>query len=112
MKNTTFAGSLLASVLLIAGCATASTSSSSGSASAPASVSEAIAQAKAAQQKAASVNGEWRDTGKLIKGAEKAAAAGDNDTAMKLAGEATMQGELGYKQAMEEKTAGNPSYLK
>jgi len=68
--------------------------------------------ALAAQKAAASVGGEWRDTGQMIKDAEAAAKAGDYDKATKLAEEARQQGELGHKQALAEKKAGMPAYLK
>ena len=66
----------------------------------------------AAQKAANSEGGEWRDTGKLIKQAKEAATAGDDDKAIKLAEQARRQGELGYKQALAEKNAGLPPYLK
>ena len=71
----------------------------------------AIAAAVAAQKEAAAVNGEWRDTGKIIKDAEKAAADGDFATAVKLAKKAEDQGKLGKEQAMGQVGVGNPSYL-
>lgn len=71
-----------------------------------------LSAAKAAQKKAGSVGGEWRDVGKFIKEAEQAAANGDFDQAKKLAQEAKTQSELGYEQAVSQKgKAGNPSYL-
>ena len=71
-----------------------------------------IKAAVAAEKAASSVGGEWRDTGQLIKDAEAAAKAGDYDKAITLAEEARRQGELGYKQAMADKNAGLPDYLK
>lgn len=71
----------------------------------------ALAAAKAAQKKAASVGGEWRDTGKIIKEAEAEAEKGDFAAAIKLADKARFQGEMGYQQAMSQKNAGNPAYL-
>jgi hypothetical protein len=84
-----------------------------------------LAKVNAAADKAASVGGEWRDTrwkkskfvkwknpeGKTVKGsyvgiAEMAAKAGDYKTAMKLLDTALFQSEMGYKQAMEQKSAG------
>jgi hypothetical protein len=73
---------------------------------------QAYSEAEAARKKAASVGGEWRDTKKIMKKAEDAAAKGDYATAIKLSETARTQGELGYIQAMDEKDAGNPSYLK
>jgi hypothetical protein len=72
----------------------------------------ALSDAQAARKKAASVGGEWRDTGKIIKEAKAAAEMGDYETAMKLADKAQKQGELGYEQAMSQQDAGLPDYLK
>lgn len=71
----------------------------------------AIAAATAAQQTAAAVGGEWRDTGKLIDKAKRAAAAGDYDTALGWAKKAEAQGKLGKAQAMGQMGVGNPAYL-
>jgi len=76
------------------------------------SANASIAAAKAARQKAASVDGEWRDTAKMIKQAEKAAAAKDYAKATKLANAARDEGELGYEQAVSQQTLKMPSYLK
>lgn len=66
----------------------------------------AIAAAKSAQKKAASIGGEWRDTGKLIKKAEKAAKSGKSNEAITFAKKASQQGAWGYEQAMAQKNAG------
>lgn len=65
----------------------------------------AISDAKEAQKQAASVGGEWRDTGKMIKQAEALLAEGKTEeaTAMALAAEA--QGMLGYIQATSQKAS-------
>jgi hypothetical protein len=73
---------------------------------------QAIEKAEASKKKAASVNGEWRDTGKLIKKAQAAAKKGDYANAINLANTAYRQGELGYQQAVEQKDAGFPSYMR
>jgi dihydrodipicolinate synthase/N-acetylneuraminate lyase len=73
---------------------------------------QAIAAANDARKKAASVGGEWRDTGKMIKEAQAAAEAGDFAKAVKLAGKAEQQGKLGYEQAMNEKDADLPAWMK
>ena len=59
---------------------------------------KAYEAAVAAQQKAASVSGEWRDTGKFLKEAKKLAGAGDFEAAVKLAKKAEQQGHRGYEQ--------------
>ena len=72
----------------------------------------AVEKADASRKKAASVGGEWRDTGKMIKKAKAAAKKGDYNKALKLANTAYRQGELGYKQAMSQKDVGFPAYMK
>lgn len=62
----------------------------------------AIAAAKEAQKQANSVGGEWRDTGKMIKKAEKLLKEGKTKEAAKLAQEAEAQGMLGYMQATSQ----------
>jgi uncharacterized protein YabN with tetrapyrrole methylase and pyrophosphatase domain len=66
----------------------------------------AYAAAKAAQKKAASVGGEWRDIGKFLKQAEQAAEGGDYAKAIVLTNKARFQGEMGYQQALAQKDAG------
>jgi hypothetical protein len=109
---------LLGSVLALAGSAVIAPASSlaaeSAAAKAPgkADYEKALAEAKTAQKKAASVDGEWRDVGKLIKDGEAAAAKGDYATAIKHLSMAKFQGYEGYAQAIGQKSAGNPPYLK
>ncbi len=71
-----------------------------------------VEKADASRKKAASVGGEWRDTGKMIKQAKAAAKKGDYEKALKLANTAYRQGELGYQQAMDQKDAGFPPYMR
>ena len=71
----------------------------------------AIAAAKAAQMAAGEVGGEWRDTGKLIKQAEKSAAEGNFADAVKQAKKAEAQGKVGKEQALSQRGVGNPGYL-
>jgi len=66
------------------------------------SAEDAIADAKAAQKQAHSVGGEWRDTGKMIKKAEKLLSEGKSDEAEKMARAAEAQGMLGYMQATSQ----------
>lgn len=63
---------------------------------------QAIADAKSANAQAKKMNAEWRDTGKMIKKAEKALADGDNEKAIKIANKAQRQAENAMKQAKEE----------
>ncbi len=75
---------------------------------------KAIEKADTSRKHAASIGGEWRDTGKLIKKAKTALKAGDFDKAIKLAGKAERQGSYGYEQAISQKGQKNlttPAYL-
>lgn len=71
-----------------------------------------IAAAEAARKKAASVGGEWRDTAAMIKNAETLAGAGELDEAIKAAAAAKFQAERGYEQAVAEKGADLPDYMR
>ena len=68
--------------------------------------------ADAARKKAASMNYEWRDTGKMLKKAKEAAAKGDYMTAEKLAKKAEMQGEMAVAQAKEQEQAWQAAVVK
>jgi len=94
---------VLAAVLMLFGCAsTSETKMGGGAADFPSLVKEA----KASIKQAKSSGGEWRDTSKILKKAEKAAKAGDMKKAMKLAKKASEQAKLGHKQAIAQKNAG------
>jgi len=71
-----------------------------------------IDNAEKARKRAASVDGEWRDTGKFIKKAKALSKEGKYDAAIKLAKKAKREGELGYEQAVSQKELRIPSYLK
>ncbi|MFK5894420.1 MAG: rhodanese-like domain-containing protein [Pseudomonadota bacterium] len=78
------------------------------------SAQAAIDKAETSRQHAASVNGQWRDTGKIIKKAKAALKEGKFDKAIKLARKAERQGGYGYEQAVSQKSQNNlttPSYL-
>jgi histidyl-tRNA synthetase len=66
------------------------------------SFNAAYEAAESARKKAASLNYEWRDTGKMLKKAKKSADKGDYETAEKLAKKARMQGEMAVAQAHEQ----------
>jgi len=85
---------------LVAGCATESGGYSGSSDS---SAEQAIADAKSANAQAKGMGAEWRDTGKMIKSAEAALEAGDEDKAMSIAAKAQRQAEAAMKQAEAEK---------
>ena len=71
-----------------------------------------IAAAEEARKKAASVDSEWRDTGKFIKQAQAALKAGKLDDAIRLAKVAEDQGNLGYEQGYSQRELTLPSYFK
>ncbi len=102
MKKITIAifGALL---ITLGGCTTAANKGGNEQAAAAAAT---IKAAEAAIDKAASVEGEWRDSRKFLKKAKAAASKADYATAIKLAEKAKFQGEMGYQQAMEQKDAG------
>ncbi len=101
--------------IALTGCQTAETKEAAApeTAMAPqaAAFQKALAAAKKANKAAAALKNEWRDTAKIIKAAEKAAAKGDYATAIKLANKAEEQGRLAVQQARDNANAGNPSYL-
>jgi type II secretory pathway pseudopilin PulG len=71
-------------------------------------VQQAIAAAKAAQEKADSLQGAWVTTDKLIEQAEKANADGDKEKALTLAQKAQKEAELAYAQADHERVHWSP----
>ncbi len=85
------------SVGLITGCATTSEETAAQSPAA-----QAITAAKAETATAKGLHYEWRDTGKIIKKAEKALAAGDEAKALKLANQALAQSRNAVQQAKHE----------
>lgn len=106
MKHRSFSAGVLATALLAGLPATPVWSADK------AEVEKAISAAEDARKKAASVGGEWRDTGKFIKKAQKLAEEGKLDEALKLAAKAENQGKLGYDQALGQKDATMPAYMK
>lgn len=77
-----------------------------------AKAAEAISVAKASLKKAASLQAEWRDSGKLVKKAEAAAKKGDYSAAIKLAAQAADEGDMAYQQGAAQQKLTIPSYLK
>ena len=102
----------LAGALGLAGCAGGEMKEEGAAGGDKAAFEAALAEAKAEQKKAAAVDGEWTNVGKYIKGAEKAAKAGDMETAMKDVKKATFQAKMGQAQAAAEVGIGNPDYIK
>ena len=82
------------------------------SATTDAKAKQAIAEAGKSLKKASSVDGQWRDSGKILKAAGKALKSGDFAKAIKLANKANRQGKLGYEQAVAQKELKMPPYWK
>ncbi|MEW7977694.1 MAG: hypothetical protein AB2814_09760 [Candidatus Sedimenticola endophacoides] len=112
MQKRSIISTLLLALLLALGSTALLADSHGGADPRAGQVEQAINDAEAAREKAGSVDGEWRDTAKMIESARKALAAGEYDKAMKLAREAHQQGVLGYEQAMSQQELRIPSYLK
>jgi nucleoid-associated protein YgaU len=87
---------LILLISFMVGCATPAEGPTADDAAA------AIAAAKAANAKAAAENYEWRDTGKIIKQAEKAMNEGKYAEAVKLANKARRQAENAVNQKYSE----------
>ncbi len=120
MKKTDFLKLATIAVLstgLMAGCAsdstedpapsassssTSSSSATSGQTGPSPAAKNAIYSAKIKLARAKKLGYEWRDTSALIKAAEKAAAAGDNDKAIKLANQASEESQDAIKQYYAE----------
>ncbi|VAW59017.1 hypothetical protein MNBD_GAMMA08-768 [hydrothermal vent metagenome] len=92
-----FAGVALAFALML-GSAHASSSE--------AEYKSALTEAKTALNNAKKVQFLWRDSGKILKKADKAAKSGDFAKATKLANKAKRQGELALLQSKEQANAG------
>jgi hypothetical protein len=103
--------SLLLVTLLVGLLSAALTSNVMADEVSAAKVQKLIDAADAARKEAASVGGEWRDTGKMIKKAKALLKEGNFVAAAKLANEAAKQGHLGYEQAVSQKELQMPSYL-
>ena len=108
MRKTAFVcAGILAFTLLSACESDGSKSKDMAQAGGSSEIEQLIKEADAAIKKAASVDGEWRDSsGKYLKEAKAALSKGDLATAKKLAAKAKFEGEMGYQQAVEQKNAG------
>ena len=111
MKKMLLAAVLTAPAFGLVGCAQHEAKETASGSATAASYETALTAAKAEQKKAAANGAEWRDTGKMIKEAEEAAAAGDYDKAQSLADKAAAQGRIAQEQAMGQVNVGNPDYL-
>ena len=107
MKLIKFA-KFLGVVTLAAGIATGCSSTSTTETMAKKNdqgVQKIISDAKTELAKAEKTGYAWRDTGKFIKQAEKALAAGDTAKATALANKALEQAQLAQKQSIEQDKA-------
>jgi len=100
MKHFKILSSLALASALLSGCA--GYSSDDSAAATLESYNAAVTDAKASIETAAAANYEWRDSGKILKKAEKAAKAGDFETAIKLVNQAKHQGDLALAQSKEQ----------
>ena len=108
MKFTKYAKYLGVAALAIGlatGCQSTSKMDTSGASAADQDVQKIIAEAKTELSVAKKGNYAWRDTGKFIKKAEKALAAGDTAKATSLATKALEQSQLARKQSIEQDKA-------
>jgi len=67
---------------------------------------DTVAEAKKSLKTASKANYEWRDSGKILKKADKAAKAGNLFAATKLAKQVKNQGELALAQSKDQANAG------
>ncbi|MET0065714.1 MAG: hypothetical protein ABW076_05150 [Candidatus Thiodiazotropha sp.] len=105
-KKTTLFSCLMAGLL----CCGFSTASLADDISA-AKVQQLIDAAESARKEASSVDGEWRDTKKMIGKAKELLEKGEYVAAAKMANKAAKQGHLGYEQAVSQQDFKMPSYL-
>ncbi len=104
-KTAMYLGVVTLVVSLAAGCATSTEDKAAAANITSASVETSIANAKAALKEAEQGGYAWRDTGKFIKQAEEAAAAGELEKASGLSNKALEQSELAKIQKAEQEVA-------
>ena len=100
-----FTGIALATVILT-GCASNGSTAASTPEDAQAAYNAAVVAAKASLKTAKKAHFEWRDSGKMLKKADKAAKKGDFATATKLANKAKRQGVMALAQSKDQASAG------
>jgi len=112
MKKVLIAGAI-AATLTLAGCQGSAPKKPYVQAPEPEkrSALAAIATAKAENKAAKKAGFEWRDTGKMLKGAEALVAEGKFAKAQSQAIKAYYQAKTAQSQAKTQVGAGNPSYL-
>ena len=96
----------IAAGLALGGCASGGDSMSSAAMHSDKDAATAIAAAEQELKMAKAAHNEWRDTGKMIEHAQKAAKEGKFDEAVKLADLAKRQSELALAQVEAQKGAG------
>lgn len=101
MNTNIFARSLFI-IMMVLGLAVGCATTPDETVADQATAEQAISDAKSANAKAKAMDAEWRDTGKMIKSAEEALAAGDYAKAIELANKAERQAENAMKQAKAE----------
>jgi len=102
-KTAMYQGMFILAVSFATGCST--TEENVAVSATTASVEQSISAAKTALTEAEKGGYAWRDTGKFIKQAEGAAAAGDLEKASSLSQKALEQSELAKKQKIEQDLA-------
>lgn len=103
MKRMIFGKQLVPVILVLAFAAGCSSTPPAPEMDASAEVTQAIDAAKSAIAKAKSLDWIWRDTEKMLAEAEKEAAAGNSEAAIKLANKARSQADLSVNQYYLEK---------
>jgi len=73
---------------------------------------KAIAASDEARKQAASVGGEWRDTGKMVKEARSLLDTHEYLKAIDIANKAKRQGELGYQQVLDQRNVRMADYFR
>ncbi len=101
MMKTILAG-FFSSLILISGCATATTSEATTESASADDFATAWEAAEAKRKEAAAVGYEWRDTGKMLKKAKEEAEAGNTEAAMKLVAKAHEESEDAIAQQARE----------
>lgn len=103
MNHAKILASIAMASILLTGYASAGTANSTQE-----DYNTAVADAKKSLKTAGKANYEWRDSGKILKQADKAAKAGDFTGATKLANKAKRQGDLALEQSKLYADAGPP----
>ena len=110
MKNVLIAGAI-AATLTLAGCHSSAPKKPYAQAPEPEKRSALAAIATAKDANKAAKGSQWRDTGKIIKAAEKLVAEGKFAAAQSEAIKAYYQAKTAQSQAKSQAGTGNPSYI-